>query len=93
MSEHILKIKPAEVRITIDRGQETATATGIAFDSNAEIISESSRRFSGFCDTEIVSEMAVELVFTRHINGVVIDMPQISAALAEVKLPMCQCDD
>lgn len=93
MSEHILKINTAEARITIDHGHETASAHGLAFDGEARIIAEATRRFSGFCDTEIISELLVELLFTRHVDGTVIDMPQISAALADAQLPPCECDD
>lgn len=93
MSEHIITIGPAEARITIDHGAETATAHAIAFDANAQIISEIHQRFSGFCDTEIIEQLVTKLLLTRHIGGVVLDMPDITTALSEAQLRVCTCDD
>lgn len=89
MPTYTIALKGLEASITLDSGAETTRAYGIAFDENGDTISETeSRRFSGFCDSEIVYDIASELLTTRR----QIESEGIADALEAIGL-VCACED
>lgn len=81
-------------RITIDasidihRGIETASAWGLAFDQDADVIADTdSTRYSGYCDAEIAYHELHRLFAGRW--G--IESEDIAAAV-DAQLPICECD-
>lgn len=77
-----------EAWISITRGTETATAFGLAFDSDADVLAETdSTRYSGYCDSEIAYHEVHRLLASRW--G--IESEDIAAAV-DAQLPVCECD-
>jgi len=78
-----------DATIDVHRGIETASAWGLAFDQDADVIAETeSTRYSGFCDAEIVYSELHRLFAGRW--G--IESEDIASAVDSV-LPLCECEE
>jgi hypothetical protein len=90
VASYEIEIRGLDARVTITRGNETASAWGILFDENAEIVTETeSTRYSGYCDAEILTAVVGEMAFSRR--G--IEWDDIHATVEALDLPACECED
>jgi hypothetical protein len=88
MATYTLTLNGLDARVTLDHGVNTVSAYGLTFDESADVVTETeSRRFSGYCDSEIVYSIACDMLHTRR--G--IEAEDISDAVEALGLT-CECE-